>query len=205
MVILLCPCLCILDPVLSSAAVSYHTPKPHIFRHCSRDSPEKESKSVFMEFSFIFLVNCCFRMITNFQISWRALQRTWLYPKPHESKLPTEMPHLSPVLECVFPRNKNIFKNIHSIAIYIRGYRCYIVIVWLSDNPCDFASHRGKEGAAQHQVEHLLASLGLQQSSVFLDFSDCALWRIMNLLFHSMSQLWPMISCFHFHWFLLWI
>ena len=30
----------------------------------------------------------------------------------------------------------------------------------------------GKEDTAQRQVEHLLASLGLQQSSVFLDFSD---------------------------------
>lgn len=209
MVILFCPCLCILDPVLISAVVSCHTPKPHVFRHCSRDSPEKESKSVFMEFSFIFSVNFCFRMITNFQISWRALRRTWLYPKPHESKLPTGMPHLSPVLECVFPGKKSTFKNNRSIAIYIRDCRCYIVIVRLSDNPCHFASRcTESSGEGRHSSASGGASPrrpGSEQSSVFLDFLAVTLWRIMDLLFHSMSQSWQMISCFHFRWFLLWI
>lgn len=53
-------------------------------------------------------------MITNFQKSWRALQRTWCYPKPFENKLPTGTPQLSPILECIFLRNKGTLKNIHS-------------------------------------------------------------------------------------------
>lgn len=202
MVILFCPCLCILDPVLISAVVSCHTPKPHVFRHCSRDSPEKESKSVFMEFSFIFSVNFCFRMITNFQISWRALRRTWLYPKPRESKLPTGMPHLSPVLECVFPGKKSTFKHNHSIAIYIRGCRCYIVIVWLSDNPCHFASRRTESsGEGRHSsasVEHLLASLGLsspQSSWTFWLWHFGGLWTCYFIACPSCGR-WSPVSIF---------
>ena len=113
-VILLCPCLRLLDPVLISVAVSCHTPKPHVFRHCSRDSPEKESESVFMEFSFIFSVNFCFRMITNFQISWRALRRTWLYSKPRESKLPTGMP-TSPQYLSVFFLGIRVLSKIFTV------------------------------------------------------------------------------------------
>ena len=182
-VIVLCPCLRILDRVLISVAVICHTPKPHVFRHCSRDSPEKEWKSVFMEFSFIFSVNFCFRMITNFQISWRALRRTWLYPKPRESKLPTGMPHLSSVLGCVFPRNKSTFKNIRSIAIYIRGYRCCIVIVWLSDNPCHFANHRTESsGEGRHSSASGGASPRLPGSAAVLSLSGLFwLWHFGRL------------------------